>query len=147
MCHKWPVNSSFPSFLLLSTDLLMQISTLIKKIYKGGFKSENKRQFFGVPKNIPKSYLKLVHPVRVHDIDKTSILNFFGFTSLTYLQVVQKGFQGQYQKSYIVKAFYTYRGFLPYATFGTWKKFALAKIRISKFGQNQPKKNRTNEIK
>ena len=26
----------------------------------------------------------------------------------------------------------TYRGFLPYATFGTWKKFALAKNRISK---------------
>ena len=25
-----------------------------------------------------------------------------------------------------------YRGFLPNATFGTWKKFALAKIRISK---------------
>ena len=25
-----------------------------------------------------------------------------------------------------------YRGFLPYATFGTWKKFALAKNRISK---------------
>ena len=27
---------------------------------------------------------------------------------------------------------YTYRGFLPYATFGTWKKTALAKNRISK---------------
>ena len=106
MSHKWPVNSSFPSFLLLSTDLLMQISTLIKKIYKGGFKSENKRQFFGGPKNIPKSYLKLVHPV--HDIDKTSILNFFDFTSLTYLHAVQRGFQDHYQKSYIVKAFYTY---------------------------------------
>ena len=26
----------------------------------------------------------------------------------------------------------TYRGFLPYATFGTWKKFALAKNRINK---------------
>ena len=25
-----------------------------------------------------------------------------------------------------------YRGFSPYATFGTWKKFALAKNRISK---------------
>ena len=25
-----------------------------------------------------------------------------------------------------------YRGFLPYATFGTWEKVALAKIRISK---------------
>ena len=25
-----------------------------------------------------------------------------------------------------------YRGFLPYATFGTWKKFALAKNRIRK---------------
>ena len=25
-----------------------------------------------------------------------------------------------------------YRGFLPYATFGTWKKFAFAKNRISK---------------
>ena len=37
-----------------------------------------------------KNYLKFVHPV--HDIDKTSILNFFDFTSLTYLQVVQKGF-------------------------------------------------------
>ena len=24
-----------------------------------------------------------------------------------------------------------YRGFLPYATFGNWRKFALAKIRIS----------------
>ena len=27
---------------------------------------------------------------------------------------------------------YYYRGFLPYATFGTWKKTALAKNRISK---------------
>ena len=36
---------------------------------KGGFKkSENLRQFFGIPKNIPKSCFKFVHPV--HDIDK-----------------------------------------------------------------------------
>ena len=73
---------------------------------KGGFESENVEVFVNLPKNIPKSYLKFVHPV--HDIDKTSILNFFDFTSLTYLQVVQKGFQDHYQKSYIVKAFYTY---------------------------------------
>ena len=56
----------------------------------GGFKSENVEGFSNLPKNIPKNYLKFVHPV--HDIDKTSILNFFDFTSLTYLQVVQKGF-------------------------------------------------------
>ena len=58
--------------------------------YKGGFKSENVEGFSNLPKNIPRNYLKFVHPV--HDIDKTSILNFFDFTSLTYLQVVQKGF-------------------------------------------------------
>ena len=58
--------------------------------YKGGFKSENLRQFFGIPKNIPKSCFKFVHPV--HDIDKTLILNFFDFTSLTYLLVAQKRF-------------------------------------------------------
>ena len=68
--------------------------------------SKNVEVFVNLPKNIPKSYLKFVHPV--HDIDKTSILNFFDFTSLTYLQVVQKSFQDHYQKSYIVKAFYTY---------------------------------------
>ena len=73
---------------------------------KGGFKSENLRQFFGIPKNIPKSCFKFVHPV--HDIDKTLILNFFDFTSLTYLLVAQKGLQDHYQKYYIVKAFYTY---------------------------------------
>ena len=44
----------------------------------------------------------------VHDIDKTLILNFFDFTSLTYLLVAQKGLQDHYQKYYIVKAFYTY---------------------------------------
>ena len=57
---------------------------------KGGFKSENVEEFSNLQKNIPKNYLKFVHPV--HDIDKTSIFNFFDFTSLTYLQVVQKGF-------------------------------------------------------
>ena len=30
------------------------------------------------------------------------------------------------------KTFRNYRGFLPYATFGTWKKTTLAKNRISK---------------
>jgi len=73
---------------------------------KGGFKSENLRQFFGIPKNIPKSCFKFVHPV--HDIDKALILNFFDFTSLTYLLVAQKGLQEHYQKYYIVEAFYTY---------------------------------------
>ena len=58
-----------------------------------------------IPKNIPKTYLKFAHPV--HDSNKTSIVNFFDFTSLTYLQVVQKGFQDHYQKFYIVKALYT----------------------------------------
>ena len=72
---------------------------------KGGFKSENLRQFFGIPKNIPETYLKFVYPV--HDSDKTLIVNFFDFTSSTYLQVLQKGFQDHYQKSYIAKAFYT----------------------------------------
>ena len=61
---------------------------------KGGFMSENVEAFVNLPKNIPKNYLKFVHPV--HDIDKTSILNFFDFTSLTYLQAVQKGFQDHY---------------------------------------------------
>ena len=73
-------------------------------MFKGGFTSENLRQFFGIPKNIPKNYLKLVHPV--HDIDKKSIINYFDFTSLTYLQAVKKGFQYHYQKFYTVKAFY-----------------------------------------
>ena len=66
--------------------------------------SEDIGGFLPLPKNIPKNYLKLSYPV--HDIDKTSILNFFDFTSLTYLQVVQRGFQDHYQKSYIVKAFH-----------------------------------------
>ena len=56
--------------------------------------SENVEAFVNLPKNIPKNYLKFVYPV--HDIDKTSILNFFDFTSLTYLQAVQKGFQDHY---------------------------------------------------
>ena len=80
-----------------------------RRVFKGDFKSEN--GFPHLPKNIPKNYLKFVHPV--HDIDKMSILNFFDFTSLTYLQVVQKGFQDHYQKSYIVKAFYTYKNMEP----------------------------------
>ena len=46
---------------------------------KGGFKSENVEGLSNLPKNIPKNYPKFVHPV--HDIDKTSILNFFDFTS------------------------------------------------------------------
>ena len=57
---------------------------------KFGFKSEYVEVFVNLPKNIPKNYLKFVHPV--HDVDKTSIFNFFDFTSLTYLRVVQKGF-------------------------------------------------------
>ena len=57
---------------------------------KGGFKSENVEGFSNLPKNIPKNYLKFVHPL--HDIDKTSILNFFDFTSYIYLQVIQKDF-------------------------------------------------------
>ena len=40
-------------------------------------------------------------------MDKTSIVNFFDFTNLTYMQGVQKGFQDHYQKFYIVKALYT----------------------------------------
>ena len=52
---------------------------------KGCFKSENVEGFVNLPKNIPKNYLKFVHPV--HDIDKTSILNLLDFTSLTYRKV------------------------------------------------------------
>ena len=73
---------------------------------KGGFKSENVEGFSNLPKNILENYLKFVHPV--HDIDKTSIVNFFDFTILTYLQVAQKSFLDYNQKSYTVKAFYTY---------------------------------------
>ena len=73
---------------------------------KGGFNSENVEGFSNLPKNIPKNYLKFAHPL--HDIDKTSILNFLDFTSLTYLQVVQKGFWDLNKKSYMFKAFYTY---------------------------------------
>ena len=69
--------------------------------------SEDIGGFSPLPKNIPKNYLRFVYPV--HDIYKTSIVKFFDFTSLTYLQVVQKGFQDHYQKSYIVKALYTYK--------------------------------------
>ena len=100
--------------------------SIIDDVTKGGFKSENVEVFVNLPKNIPKSYLKFVHPVHdidktsiipksylkfvhpVYDIDKTSILNFFDFTSLTYLQVVQKGFWDLNKKSYMFKAFYTY---------------------------------------
>ena len=57
-------------------------------IFKGGFKSENLRLFFGIPKNIPKNYVKFVRPV--HDNDIMSILNFFDFTSLINLQVYKK---------------------------------------------------------
>ena len=70
--------------------LLFKTEVLILIHYKGGFNSEKLRLFFGIPKNIPKNYLKFAHPV--HDIDKISIVNFLDFTSLTYLQVVQKGF-------------------------------------------------------
>ena len=42
---------------------------------KGCFKSENVEGFVNLPKNIPKNYLKFLHPI--HDIDKTSILIFF----------------------------------------------------------------------
>ena len=52
--------------------------------------SENVEGFSNLPKNIPKSYLKFAHPL--HDIDKTSIVIFFDFTSLVYLQLLQKGF-------------------------------------------------------
>ena len=37
----------------------------------------------------------------------------------------------QFGKS-VLKSYYLYRGLLPYANFGTWKKFTLAKNRISK---------------
>ena len=57
-------------------------------IFKGGFKSENLRLFFGIPKNIPKNYVKFVRPV--HDNDKMSILNFFDFTSLINWQDYKK---------------------------------------------------------
>ena len=40
--------------------------------------------------NIPKHYSKLLQPV--HGNDKMSILNFFDFTALIYLQVVQISF-------------------------------------------------------
>ena len=72
------------------------MTILIKKYYrrysltKGGFKSEKVKEFSTLPKNIPKNYLKFVY--LVHDIGKTSIVNFFDFTSLVYLQVVQKAF-------------------------------------------------------
>ena len=59
---------------------------------KGGFKSENLRQFFGIPKNIPKNCLVFVHPV--HDNDKMSIINFFDFTSLINLQVYEEVSKG-----------------------------------------------------
>ena len=70
---------------------------------KGGFKSENVEGFSNLPKNIPKNYLKFVHPI--HDIDKNINSQFFGLNKFNYLQVVQKGFQDHNQKSYIVKAF------------------------------------------
>ena len=57
---------------------------------KGGFKSEKVEGFSNLPKNIPKNYLKFFYPV--NDNDKMSIVNFFDFTSLTYLRVAQKSF-------------------------------------------------------
>ena len=48
--------------------------------------------------------LKFVHPV--HGNDKTSILNFFEFTSLTHSQVVQKGFKA------IIKIFLLFKLFI-----------------------------------
>ena len=92
--------------LVISKHLFNSKSKTVRSQFKGGFQSENLRQFFGIPKNIPKSCLKFVHPV--HDIEKMSIVNFFDFTSLTYLQVVQNDFQNHYQKFSIVKAFSTY---------------------------------------
>ena len=40
------------------------VKTQTESHIKGGFKSENLKWFFGVPKFIPKSYLKFVHPVQ-----------------------------------------------------------------------------------
>ena len=41
-------------------------------------------------KNIPKNYLKLLHPL--HIVDKMSIFKTFTFTYLVYLQVQEVGF-------------------------------------------------------
>ena len=41
-------------------------------------------------KNIPKNYLKLLHPL--HSIDKMSIFKTFTFTCVVYLQVQEVGF-------------------------------------------------------
>ena len=40
--------------------------------------------------NIPKNYLKLLHPL--HSIDKMSIFKTFTFTCVVYLQVQEVGF-------------------------------------------------------
>ena len=47
--------------------------------------------------------LKFVHPV--HGNDKTSILNFFDFTSLIHSQIVQKGFKAIIKKFLLSKLF------------------------------------------
>ena len=41
-------------------------------------------------RNIPKNYLKLLHPL--HSIDKMSIFKTFTFTCVVYLQVQEVGF-------------------------------------------------------
>ena len=72
-------------------------------VFKGGFKSENLRLFFGIPKNIPKNYVKFVRPV--HDNDKMSILNFFDFTSLINLQVYKKVSNAMIKNPILSKSF------------------------------------------
>ena len=57
---------------------------------KGGIMSEDNGGFLPLPKNIPKNYLKLLHPL--NSIDKMSIFKTFTFTCVVYLQVQKVGF-------------------------------------------------------
>ena len=66
------------------------LSNFMRHVLKVALSQKMLKDFQISQKIFQKNYLKFVHPV--HDIDETSILNFFDFTSLTYLHIVQKGF-------------------------------------------------------
>ena len=77
----------------IGSKAFFTMATLLMPLLKVALSQKVQDSFFIANfaiKNIPKNYLKLLHPL--HSIDKMSIFKTFTFTCVVYLQVQEVGF-------------------------------------------------------
>ena len=135
--HKWPIKIQFQSFsletmksALLASKQFMFLFTLSHVLV---------HEVFYTKGTVPCKGQTIARPAILHNTqglyicssDQKTTFLFLSHDFSTFYHNSKLVLPEKKEKKISLRVF-EYRGFLPYATFGTWKKFALAKNRISK---------------